>query len=215
MVCPTALHIVEVAQDTLTRKLELYAGGGVDATDQFVPSQDSTSGINRPDEGTWMYPTATHWIEAVQDTLLKLLLSPAKTGADTTDQVVPSQVSTRSWYVLAVFKEVPTATQSTELTHDTLVRLLPMLLGLGLGTTDQTVPFQDSVNVVDVVVPEDVPTAMQKIELGQDTPSSRPELASWAPAVGVRLGTERPRPIAPNTRKAMAAHDPVQVVRER
>ncbi len=86
-----------------------------------------------------------------------------------------------------------------------------MLLGFGLGTTDQTMPFQDSVNVV----PVDVPTAMQKLELVQDTPSSWPELAIGAAAVAVGPGTARPKAVPPNTRRVIAVHDRAKVVRQR
>ncbi len=45
-VCPTAIQLVELAHDTLEKKLLLYFGRGVESTDQIVPSQDSTSGIS-------------------------------------------------------------------------------------------------------------------------------------------------------------------------
>jgi hypothetical protein len=67
----------------------------------------------------------------------------------------------------------PTATQDVALTHDTPLRLFHPVLGLGLGTTDQTEPFQDSVKVVAwTPVPttiESLPTAMQKVVLSHDT----------------------------------------------
>ena len=48
------------------------------------------------------------------------------------------------------------------------------LLGFGLGTTDQTDPFQDSVNVVPVGPLGLVPTAIQNVVLTHETPASWP-----------------------------------------
>ncbi len=78
---------------------------------------------------------------------------------------------------------MPTATQSVELTHDTLLSLLGNP-GLGLGTTDQADPFQDSVKVAESPVPP-LPTAMQKVVLVHDTLwRSRPLVVAAAAVPG-------------------------------
>jgi hypothetical protein len=41
MVCPTALHIVELAQDTPLRKLVLKLVAGLESIDHASPFQDS------------------------------------------------------------------------------------------------------------------------------------------------------------------------------
>jgi len=46
-----------------------------------------------------------------------------------------------------------------------------MALGLGLGTTDQPVPFQDSISVL-VALPLVLPTAVHAVAETHDTPSS-------------------------------------------
>jgi hypothetical protein len=43
---------------------------------------------------------------------------------------------------------MPTAVHAATEMHDTPKRKLPVTLGLGLGTTDQLVPFQDSISVL-------------------------------------------------------------------
>ena len=59
----------------------------------------------------------------------------------------------------------PTAAQATELVQETPSRLLLAVPGLGVVTTDQVDPFQ--VSASDPAVSD--PTAMQKLEVGQET----------------------------------------------
>jgi hypothetical protein len=61
------------------------------------------------------------------------------------------------------FPYEPTATQFVELVQDTLVRVVPLPFGLGLGTTVQVTPFQDSIR-------DWAPTASQLVGDVQDTP---------------------------------------------
>ena len=63
---------------------------------------------------------------------------------------------------------VPTAKQLFTLGHDTPARLSPAKGPLGLGTTDQWVPFHCSTNVWFVVLP----TETQNVALGHYTPDS-------------------------------------------
>jgi hypothetical protein len=58
-----------------------------------------------------------------------------------------------------------------------------MALGLGLGTTDQPVPFQDSISVL-VALPLVLPTAVHAVAETHDTPSS-----SLYACAGLGLGT--------------------------
>ena len=63
----------------------------------------------------------------------------------------------------------PTAVQNDALVHDTADKDAPKFaLGFGLGTSDQFVPFQDSIRVW-LVWPED-PTAVHDEALVHDTP---------------------------------------------
>jgi hypothetical protein len=86
-------------------------------------------------------PTAIQAVELVHDIPKN---SPAgMVGLGLMDQVLPSQVSIKP----VVLPPLPTATQSLAAGHETPVNaavLLALVLTLGLGTTDQVVPFQDS-----------------------------------------------------------------------
>jgi methenyltetrahydromethanopterin cyclohydrolase len=66
-------------------------------------------------------------------------------------------------------------------------------LGFGLGTVDQTDPFQDSVNVA----APSVPTAMQKVVLAHDTSKSRPALGGEG--VAAVVGDDRANAGVTNT----------------
>jgi hypothetical protein len=78
---------------------------------------------------------------------------------------------------------VPTAVQAVAEVQDTPSRLLEMLPALGLGTTDQLVPFQDSISVW-YGLPPVLPVAVQVVAEVQDTPERvSPVLA------GLGLGT--------------------------
>jgi hypothetical protein len=65
---------------------------------------------------------------------------------------------------------LPTATQLAVLTHDTPISWLTELLGSGLESTDQVLPFHDSIRVsVALVELMDWPTATQCVALTQET----------------------------------------------
>jgi hypothetical protein len=122
--------------------------------------------------------TATQKAGLVQDTPWRSAVSelPPGLGLEAMDQLVPFQVSTRvlpgSWDVGP--PKPPTATQWVVLVQDTPWRLFGELVGpgLGLGVSDQLVPFQTSARVRDslnlLLWP---PTATQWVALVQDTPS--------------------------------------------
>lgn len=173
------MQLVGLVQET-SLKNPLLLEFGTSTTDQVVPSQDAARGTNSPSVSQ-LEPTATQSMEvdSVHDTRPKSAVSP-KTGVERIDQLNPFQVSTRTDE-----PELPTATQSVELTHDTPVRVFVWLLVLALGTVDHTCPFQDSVNAV--AAPTLVPTAMQKFGPVQETPRSWPP-----PGVAAAAGTARP-----------------------
>jgi hypothetical protein len=68
--------------------------------------------------------------------------SPPVTGLrlGTTDQRAPFQDSARVLATPLLFPEPPTAMHATGETHDTPDRSVPLLPGVGLGTTDQRLP---------------------------------------------------------------------------
>jgi len=98
------------------------------------------------------------------------------------DQPVPSHVSTKVFDTPPIW---PTATQSVAVAHDTPERTLDsVVVGFGLGVTDQFVPFQ--VSTIGWSVDEGLasaPTATQYVELRHETPESSP-----TPPVGLGLG---------------------------
>jgi hypothetical protein len=68
-------------------------------------------------------------------------------GLGTTDQLVPLKDSTSVWVTDPLLKS-PAAVHELVETHETLERLsIPIELSLGLGTTDQVVPFHTSTSV--------------------------------------------------------------------
>jgi len=167
---PKPTQLVESVQETLARESAPFSLGVV-SIDQLVPSQDSTSicwyeQADAPHSVS--APTAMQLVALVHETLPSASLLEGGEGVDITDQVVPSQDSIRGLSVgeVPLTLAKPTATQSVVLTHDTLPRSLPSP-GLGLGTTDQTDPFQDSASVVAALL--SFPTAMQKVVLVHDT----------------------------------------------
>src|SRR6266516_6826200 len=83
------------------------------------------------------------------------------------------------WVALMLFQ--PTAMHAIAETHDTPESQLPVALGLGLGTTDQLVPFQDSISVAGPLPV--LPTAVHALAEMHDTPSSSLNVA------GLGLGT--------------------------
>jgi hypothetical protein len=145
-------------------------------TDQVVPSKVSTS--------VWLAiwladallkaPTAVHELIATHDTPKRKLWLGVGLGLGTTDQVVPSHISTRvkSCPERAIPEEaVPTVTQKLVETHDTPLRRLANVPGLGLGAIDQAVPSHISTRVpLDSPKLTWDPTATQKCFETQDTP---------------------------------------------
>ena len=137
---PTAVQAVADAHDTALRSPAM-PGVGVGATDQLVPFHDSASVFCLP-----LRPTAVQAVTDRHDTPAK---TPPELGLGTTDQTVPSHDSTSvpDPPLLPLWK--PTAVQADADTHDTpsswFAKDGPTL---GLGTTDQVVPFHDSVSVL-------------------------------------------------------------------
>jgi hypothetical protein len=94
-------------------------------------------------------------------------------GLGTTDQLVPFQDSMRVLGTkLTPMLLVPTAVQAAAETQDTPERGSPSDPRLGLGTTDQLAPFQDSMRVLGrrSVLSALLPTAVQAAAETQDTP---------------------------------------------
>jgi hypothetical protein len=96
-------------------------------------------------------PTATQKLVERQDTPLSSVSfgSGKGLGLGTTDQVVPSHISTRVTGPLGPLVTVvlPTATQKLVERQDTPLRELAPVPGLGLGTTDQLVPATPPVSM--------------------------------------------------------------------
>jgi hypothetical protein len=128
---PTATQKLVERQDTPTRRL--YSSGlGLGTTDQVVPSHITTTvvlldGLGLGGVNMASSPTATQKLVETQDTPLRVLSVGPGLGLGTTDQVVPSHISTRSLKLV-----LPTATQKLVETQDTPLRKLPPVPGLGL-----------------------------------------------------------------------------------
>jgi hypothetical protein len=75
-----------------------------------------------------------------------LVTDELESALGTTDQVVPSKVSTSVWSTDPLLK-APTAVHELIETHATLESRSAPEPGFGLGTTDQVVPSQASINV--------------------------------------------------------------------
>ncbi|MGA3146258.1 MAG: hypothetical protein ABSF33_02145 [Acidimicrobiales bacterium] len=161
-------------------------------TDHLVPFQISASACSvnpsRDEE-----PTATQFVELTQETPVRKLKASGL-GLEATDHAPPFQVSISDFDVVwSSAEELPTATQLVELTHETASRTSPpgslltaVVPGLGLGTTDQMLPSQASIRVRPGTrgLTEEPPTAIQLVELTQETPSRE---SVKLPALG--LGT--------------------------
>jgi hypothetical protein len=126
-------------------------------------------------------------VAEVQETLPRPLVAGPGLGLGTMVQVVPFQdsMSVLGRPVLVMYE--PTAVQSLAETQETPMRsFMPLRWGaaLGLGTTVQVVPFQDSTRVFGAVpASESLPTAAQSLADTQET-SLRPLID-----LGLRLGT--------------------------
>jgi hypothetical protein len=157
---------------------------GLATTDHVVPSKVSTS--------VWLTldpfqkaPTAVHELIETHDTPKRSLIGSEAvlgSGLGATDQVVPSHISTRVRGCVEtepLATAVPAATQKLVETHDTPLRRLPLVPGLGLGATDQVAPSHISTRVPLPVSP----TATQKCFETQDTPLRKSNTS------GLGLGT--------------------------
>jgi hypothetical protein len=93
-------------------------------------------------------------------------------------------VDDESFFTL--FSELPAATHSDAVAHDTSTSWLKMARpGLGVGVIDQVVPFHTSTNVEDdVSSPAEYPTAVH-FELRHDTPPSALSVAPLGLVTGV------------------------------
>ena len=93
---PTAKHSVP-AHETLVRRL-VPGGFGVVWIVQLVPSQRSASVLLGKVPEVAKAPTAVHAVAAVHETEVSAAaVAPAGVGALWTVQLVPFQVSTRTW----------------------------------------------------------------------------------------------------------------------
>jgi hypothetical protein len=175
---PTATQKLVEIHETPKRSLPTVLGFGLGTTDQVVPSHVSTrvgniGGVPPPSP-----PTAVHFVAETQDTPLRALPIPPGLGLGTTDQVVPSHVSTR---VRLVEKELsslrePTAVHMVVERQDTPLRRLANVLGLGLGSTDHVVPSTPPVSMRVWAGPPLLlywPTAVHEPTAGHDTPRNR------------------------------------------
>jgi hypothetical protein len=148
---PTATQKLGETQDTPTRWV-YRSGLGLGTADQAVPSHISATvvllvGVGWGGVNICSEPTATQKLVETQDTPLRSFSfgSGEGLGLGTTDQVVPSHISTR---VPGPGKLVlPTATQKLVERQDTPLRRLAPVPGLGLGTTDQLVPATPPVSM--------------------------------------------------------------------
>jgi hypothetical protein len=158
---PTAIQID--VHETPLRALLVVLEFGLETTDHAVPFHCSTR--VSPTVPLPVWPTAVQAVADVHETPAKL---ERMFGVATIDQDVPFHCSTRVDTLLDVLAP-PTAVQFEAEVHETPERLYVVPVdGLGLGTTDQVVPFHCSIR--------DPPTAMQAEAEVHDTPSRPPEL---------------------------------------
>jgi hypothetical protein len=108
-------------------------------------------------------------MELVHDTPLRLLLAPGWSPLGTMLQLVPFHSSASVEPISLEEYEVPTAAQLVGLPHETpeSTSLMPDMSAL--GTTDQLVPFHDSVKVCSRGPAKKDPAAMQLFGPVQDT----------------------------------------------
>src|SRR6266436_573480 len=95
--------------------------------------------------------------------------APFGLGVAWTDQALPFQPSANGSALVPPF-QLPTASQTDEDVHDTLLRmLLAAPLGFGVASSVHVLPFQPSATVVVPPASESYPTAVQMVGDGQDT----------------------------------------------
>ena len=95
-------------------------------------------------------PTATQAVGLVQETADSWLLRPAGLGVAARCHDVPFHVraSVNIGMLDSFLDDSPTAVHAAAAVQETPLRALATLPGLGLGTTDQAEPLQDSVKVL-------------------------------------------------------------------
>src|SRR5271170_5501056 len=115
-------------------------------------------------------PTATHCAVVGHETSLSTLVLVLALGLAMTDQVLPSQVSTRVRSKPNRGRDSPTAVQAEGEVHDTLNS--PSMYPLsGLGTIDHVEPSEVSTKVSSPCPVMKLPTAVQNVADRHDTPS--------------------------------------------
>jgi hypothetical protein len=118
---------------------------GVAWTDQLVPSHASASACSVLP--ALVCPTAVQAVAAVHDTWASALAAaPAGPGVGWIDHRFPFQASARVRVSpFLPLSDRPTAVQAAAEVHETPPRKVPAEpAGLGVGWTDQAVPFQAS-----------------------------------------------------------------------
>ena len=92
-------------------------------------------------------PTTVHAVFEAHDTPLSNVWLKPGLGLGTTDQRLPFQDSISEVVGPLLWKASPAAVHASGETQDTPLRKLPLFPGLGVGSTDHRVPFQDSARV--------------------------------------------------------------------
>jgi hypothetical protein len=115
--------------------------------DQLVPFQRSANAGAVEPRNCW--PTAKQLVVLAHETPFRTLMAmPVGLGLVTMDQVLPFHCSTSVFPSDEESAYLPTAKQLVVVRHDTPFSTLSVApTGLGLGTTDQRVPFQRSISV--------------------------------------------------------------------
>ena len=115
---PTAVHTVGPTHDTESSVVCVADVLGLDARDQLLPFQVSTS-VSKSMLSVEDEPTAVHAEGPVHDTPVRAFWTGAALGLTTMDQLLPSHISTSVCGAeLAVMLE-PTAIHAVGLLHDT------------------------------------------------------------------------------------------------
>jgi hypothetical protein len=137
-----------LGHDTPHRTAYVVAAGlGLETIDQLVPFHCSTNVLVA--EPSKESPTAKQLVVLGHDTpLSKEAVAPVGLGLVRTDQLVPFHCSTSVVVAPKWAEDEPTAKQLVALGHDTPFSSdWIALVGFGVVTTDQLVPFHCSANV--------------------------------------------------------------------
>jgi hypothetical protein len=171
---PTARQVVAFEQETLPRfgRAE-FAGLGVATIDQLVPfhAADIVTKSDPYSGSVDVMPTARQLVESEQETSCSSArMEPAGFGLATTDQLVPSQRSTKVRVLPeAALVCAPTAKQVAVVTHDTPLRWARSdPTGRGPAMIDQLVPFHRSTSASSDEPASYPPTAKQLLALAQE-----------------------------------------------